>query len=390
MQTAQVAYFQTLDQLIGYHADAMTNSSHAAIDDAKRAVIVMLVLGGAACLFAVMIGVFVTRSITKPLGVAVRLAKRVAAGDLTATIEARSQDETGMLVQSLKDMNTSLARIVTEVRHGIDIITTASAEIASGNIDLASRTEQQAASVERTAASMDGLTSTVKQNADNARQANQLAATASGVALKGGEVVGQVVQTMQSINDSARKIVDIISVIDGIAFQTNILALNAAVEAARAGEQGRGFAVVASEVRSLAQRSAGAAKEIKELIGDSVERVNIGSKLVAQAGATMDEVVLSVRRVTDIIGEISSASVEQSAGIEQVNTAFLQIDEATNQNAALVEEAAAAAERMREEASTLSRAVGIFKVNAMVGAQDRVEPVSANPPHSVPLLETPA
>ncbi|RJF98525.1 methyl-accepting chemotaxis protein [Noviherbaspirillum saxi] len=364
VQTAQVAYFQTLNQVIAIHADAMVNSSRAAIDDAKRAVVVMLALAGGACMLAVMIGLFVTRSITRPLSQAVELAKRVAEGDLTATIDVKSQDETGMLVQSLKHMNDSLGRIVAEVRTGINAISTASSEIATGNMDLASRTEQQAGSVERTVASMDGLTSTVKQNADNARQANQLAATASQVAMKGGAVVGQVVETMESINDSAKKIVDIISVIDGIAFQTNILALNAAVEAARAGEQGRGFAVVASEVRSLAQRSAGAAKEIKQLIGDSVDRVNAGSKLVGQAGTTMDEVVESVKRVTGIVAEISSASAEQSTDIEQINQAFTQIDEATNQNAALVEEAAAAAERMREEAGMLARAVSIFRLDA--------------------------
>ncbi|RJF95721.1 methyl-accepting chemotaxis protein [Noviherbaspirillum saxi] len=365
VQTAQLAYFQALNQEITFHADAMVNSSHAAISDAKRSVVVMLGLGSGACVLAVLIGVFVTRSITKPLGQAVDLAKRVAAGDLTATIEVKSQDETGMLVQSLKEMNASLARIVSDVRTGIETISTASAEIASGNMDLASRTEQQAGSVERTVASMDGLTSTVKQNADNARQANQLAATASQVAMKGGEVVGQVVATMESINESAKKIVDIISVIDGIAFQTNILALNAAVEAARAGEQGRGFAVVASEVRSLAQRSAGAAKEIKQLIGDSTDRVNVGSKLVGQAGTTMDEVVESVKRVTNIIAEISAASAEQSDDIAQINQAFTQIDETTNQNAALVEEAAAAAERMREEAAMLARAVSVFRLDSV-------------------------
>ncbi|RJF91836.1 methyl-accepting chemotaxis protein [Noviherbaspirillum saxi] len=382
VQTAQVAYFQALNQLITYHADAMVSSSRTAIDDAKRSVIVMIALAGGACVLAVMIGLFVTRSITRPLRQAVELAKRVAAGDLTATIEVTSQDETGMLVQSLKEMNESLARIVADVRTGIEAISIASAEIATGNMDLASRTEQQAGSVERTVASMEGLTSTVKQNADNARQANQLAATASQVATKGGDVVGQVVETMESINESARKIVDIISVIDGIAFQTNILALNAAVEAARAGEQGRGFAVVAAEVRSLAQRSAGAAKEIKQLIGDSVDRVNAGSKLVGQAGTTMDEVVTSVQRVTDIIVEISAASAEQSTDIEQINQAFTQIDEATNQNAALVEEAAAAAERMREEAGLLACAVSVFRVEAtnhQPPAEYDVTPAPAKP-----------
>jgi methyl-accepting chemotaxis protein/methyl-accepting chemotaxis protein-1 (serine sensor receptor) len=255
-----------------------------------------------------------------------------------------------------------LANIVRQIKDAAGLITTASKEIADGNSDLSQRTEEQAANLEETAASMEELTSTVRQNADNARQANQLAASASDVAVKGGEVVSQVVETMSSINDSSKKIVDIISVIDGIAFQTNILALNAAVEAARAGEQGRGFAVVATEVRTLAQRSAAAAREIKELIGNSVHKVEDGTQLVDQAGRTMEEVVLSVKRVTDIMGEISAASQEQSQGIEQVNQAISQMDEITQQNAALVEQAAAASESMREQAEQLSRAVAAFKL----------------------------
>jgi len=385
VQTAQLAYFQNLNQVITYHADAMVSTSHAAIEDARRSVAVMLVLAGGACVMAVLIGVFVTRSIARPLRHAAELAKRVAEGDLTATIEAKSEDETGMLVLSLKEMTRSLAHIVAGVRTGIETIGTASAEIATGNMDLASRTEQQAGLVERTVASMDDLASTVKQNAENARQANQLAATASQVAVKGGEVVGQVVETMESINESAKRIVEIISVIDGIAFQTNILALNAAVEAARAGEQGRGFAVVASEVRSLAQRSASAAKEIKQLIGDSVDRVNAGSKLVGRAGTTMDEVVEGVRRVTEIMAGISAASAAQSNDIAQICQTFVQIDGMTNQNAALVEEAAAAAERMREEAAMLACAVGVFRVEtANVPRPDEVDvtpaPEKAPPP----------
>ena len=302
------------------------------------------------------------RSISVPLRRAVKLARQVAEGDLSAEVQVRSRDETGELMGALKDMNASLVAIVSEVRGGTERIEAASTEISAGNQDLSSRTEQQAGSLEETASSMEELTSTVKQNADNARQANQLAASAAAGRGLGGAVVSEVVTTMGSINESARKIVDIIGVIDSIAFQTNILALNAAVEAARAGEQGRGFAVVAGEVRNLAQRSANAAKEIKELIGDSVSRVEAGSRLVDQAGRTMDEVVASVRRVSDIIGEISAASDEQRSGIEQVNQAIVQMDHVTQQNAALVEQAAAAAEAMREQAGGLSQLVGTFKL----------------------------
>jgi methyl-accepting chemotaxis protein len=305
----------------------------------------------------------VARSIVRPVSEAVRIAQTVAAGDLTSQIEVEGNDEASQLLRALKDMNESLVRIVGEVRTSTDTIATASAQIASGNMDLSVRTESQASSLEKTASSMEELTSTVKQNADNARQANQLAVSASEVAVKGGSVVTQVVDTMGSINASSKKIVDIIGVIDGIAFQTNILALNAAVEAARAGEQGRGFAVVASEVRSLAQRSASAAKEIKTLIGDSVDKVDIGAKLVDQAGATMQEIVDSVRRVTDIMSEITAASQEQMSGIEQVNEAVTQMDAGTQQNAALVEEAAAAAQSLRDQAGKLSQVVSVFKLD---------------------------
>jgi len=304
-----------------------------------------------------------TSGIIRPLREAVDVARRVASGDLTCEIQARSQDETGQLLSALKDMNSSLSAIVTEVRNGTDHITTSSSEIAAGNQDLSRRTEQQASALEETASSMEELASTVKHNADNARQANQLATSAAQVASEGGEVVAQVVGTMDSINQSSQKIVDIIGVIDGIAFQTNILALNAAVEAARAGEQGRGFAVVAGEVRNLAHRSAAAAKEIKELIGDSVEKVNLGSKLVANAGATMDNIVSSVHRVSDIISEITAASTEQSTGINEVHQAVSSMDAVTQQNAALVEQSAAAAEAMQQQAASLAQTVSVFKVS---------------------------
>ncbi|SDX60762.1 methyl-accepting chemotaxis protein-1, serine sensor receptor [Collimonas sp. OK242] len=311
---------------------------------------------------------WIINGITGPLRSAVKVARTVADGDLTSRIETGRKDEIGELLGALHQMNESLQGIVGRCRSGIETIAAASGQIASGNQDLSARTEQQAASLEETAASMEELTSTVKLNADNARQANQLAATASGVALEGGAVVSRVVITMGSIHDSARKIVDIIAVIDGIAFQTNILALNAAVEAARAGEQGRGFAVVASEVRNLAQRSASAAKEIKALIGDSMETVDAGSKLVNEAGNTMEQIVDSVKRVSDIMAEITAAGEAQSSGIEQVNQAIGQMDQVTQQNAALVEEAAAAAESLKEQAGNLTSVISVFKLDAVQSA----------------------
>ncbi|USX27924.1 methyl-accepting chemotaxis protein [Oxalobacteraceae bacterium OTU3CINTB1] len=339
--------------------DAASDAATVTYENARLTSIILLVVNIGV---GIALALWIARVVSAPLRQAVSVATAVAGGDLTRAIDVESACETGQLMGALRDMTNNLQRLVSQVRSGTDTIATASAEIAAGNQDLSSRTEQQASSLEETASSMEELTSTVKQNADNARQANQLAQSASGIAIKGGDVVGQVVGTMSSINESSRKIVDIISVIDGIAFQTNILALNAAVEAARAGEQGRGFAVVASEVRNLAQRSAAAAKDIKLLINDSVEKVEAGSQLVDQAGTTMNEIVSSITRVTDIMSEITSASAEQSDGIEQVNVAITQMDQVTQQNAALVEQAAAAAESMQEQAARLSEVVSIFKL----------------------------
>jgi len=325
----------------------------------------VVLLGVLSVAFGALCAWWLTRSITRPVQAAVALARRVAAGDLGSRRQATAKDEIGALQDALADMNDKLLGLVGEIRNGSHAIATASSQIAAGNLDLSARTEQQAGALEETASSMEELNSTVAQNADNARQANALATSASEVAGRGGAVVAQVVQTMASINASSKKIADIIGVIDGIAFQTNILALNAAVEAARAGEQGRGFAVVATEVRSLAHRSAAAAKEIKVLIGDSVVEVDLGAKLVDQAGATMSEIVGSVRRVTDIIGEITAATDEQTAGIGQINEAINQMDQVTQQNAALVEEAAAASNAMHEQAGQLLQAVSVFKLADM-------------------------
>ncbi len=326
-------------------------------------------------------GLLLARRIVASLTSAVGVAHTIAGGDLSVQISATSNDEVGQLMTALADMSGSLVRIVSEVRSGTETIGTASSEIAAGNLDLSARTEQQAGSLEETASAMEELTATVRQNSDNARQAKQMAVSASDKAVRGGEVMGDVIRTMEAIDSASNKIADIISVIDGIAFQTNILALNAAVEAARAGEQGRGFAVVATEVRNLAHRSAAAAKEIKTLISDSVEQVEQGGKLVQQAGAAMTEVVDTVRSVTDIVSEISAASAEQSTGIDEINRAITQMDEVTQQNAALVEEAAAASQSLQEQAGNLASVVGAFKL-----AHDQASAAQ----HSTPVRQAPA
>jgi len=346
---------------INKYSDDMVNASRR-----HASTMTYVYIGLALLILAVSLGafLFMNRVVLRPLRAVGESFDKIAAGDLTVRVDVNSTNEVGALMAAVKRMQESLARTVSAVRRGVDEINVGSREISAGNTDLSSRTEEQAASLEETAASMEQLASTVKQNADNARQANQLAASASDVAERGGSAVAEVVSTMEGISASSRKISEIVSVIDGIAFQTNILALNAAVEAARAGEQGKGFAVVAGEVRSLAQRSAQAAKEIKGLIEDSVSKVGAGSQQVERAGATMQEIVASVKRVTDIMGEISAASEEQSSGIDQVNRAVSQMDEVTQQNAALVEEAAAAAGSLQDQAQRLAEAVAVFKINA--------------------------
>lgn len=331
------------------------------IDFATR---LMIGLAGLSLIIGVLAAYFITRSITQPVGQALFLAQRVAEGDLSGTIEVHGKDEMGRLLQALKTMNQSLIGIVGEVRGGAEAISTATSQIAAGNIDLSQRTEEQAAALEQTAASLEQMGETVKQNYEGSLQANRVAGAAAEVAVRGGNVVSQVVHTMESINISSRKIADIIGVIDGIAFQTNILALNAAVEAARAGEQGRGFAVVATEVRNLAGRSAIAAKEIKGLIEASVSNVTEGCKLVEQAGSTMDEIVVNVRRVTDIMGELANAAGEQSREIDQINQAVGQMDQVTQGNAALVEEAAAAAQALEWQAKNLVQSVSVFNLGS--------------------------
>ena len=336
----------------------------AAVASSNRLMLILSCIGVAAVLVGIFLSHSITRSIVGPLNEAVSIAKHVAAGNLGRRIEVLGRDETSELLQALKDMDQSLVNIVGQVRSGTDSMFTASRQIVSGNQDLSERTERQASALQQTAASMEELTSTVKQNANNARHAHEIAQSASEVAVRGGEVVQQVVQTMDSINESSKKVVEIISIIDAIAFQTNILALNAAVEAARAGEQGRGFAVVAAEVRNLAQRSATAAREIKGLIGSSVEKVGEGARLVRAAGSTMQDIVVSVRRVAETITEISTASSEQTAGIDQINLAISDMDSVTQQNAALVEQATAAAASMQEQAEQMEKVVSVFTLGS--------------------------
>ncbi|WP_229425491.1 methyl-accepting chemotaxis protein [Massilia sp. Se16.2.3] len=392
VRPVQKKWTEALDKLVALEDKQSAESqadAQSAFVSARNFMLVMLVIAVGMGIAAAWI---ITRGLIKQLGgepdYTTKIAGSIAHGDLAIAIDTSTADK-GSLLAEMNEMRNSLVGIVGQVRRGTETIGTASREIAAGNIDLSSRTELQASSLEKTASAMETLTTTVKQNAEHAREANHLAASASDVARKGGDVVSQVVGTMGEINSSASKIADIIGVIDGIAFQTNILALNAAVEAARAGEQGRGFAVVASEVRNLAQRSAAAAKEIKTLIGDSVEKVERGSKLVGQAGVTMDEVVASVKRVTDIMGEIANASAEQSAGIEQVNMSIIEMDSMTQQNAALVEEAAAAAQSLQDQAGELARVVSIFKLVEGEQQQAAVEPVLAAPAATVPAVRAP-
>ena len=382
----QEKFLTALAAMAGFQESLMAAEGKQALANGRLAIILSLSLSIAATLIAIVLAILISRSISRPINEAVKVAQRVASGDLSGSIDARGTDETGLLLRALKEMNDNLQGIVARVRHGTDAIAHGSREIASGNMDLSSRTEQQASSLEETASSMEELTSTVKQNGENARQANQMAQSASSVASKGGQVVAEVITTMDSINASSKKIVDIIGVIDGIAFQTNILALNAAVEAARAGEQGRGFAVVATEVRNLAHRSAAAAKEIKILIDDSVQQVNLGSNLVNQAGSTMQEIVSSVRRVTDIMAEITSASNEQEAGIEQINQAITEMDAVTQQNAALVEEAAAASEALQDQAGILAEAVSVFKLDGTQALPPAAPAAQPTPPPTAAKL----
>ena len=388
MQVAD-AQFQTLTRGFGELVALEKSLAQASYERAAaafgKALVVLLVITSIAIAVSGAVSLFMSRAIVRPLKVAIESAQSIARGDLTFEVPGGGADETGQLLQALSEMTRNLRTLLAQVTNGANTVSDTSAQIAQGNLDLSQRTEEQASTLEETASSLEELTSTVIQNAHSARQASQLAIGASEVARKGGQVVGQVVSTMTGISASSRKIADIISVIDGIAFQTNILALNAAVEAARAGEQGRGFAVVAAEVRNLAQRSAAASKEIKTLIGDSVDKVDAGTKLVDAAGKTMEEVVASVKHVSDLIAEIAAASQEQSTGIEQVNTAVTQMDQVVQQNASLVEEATAATESMKEQAGSLLQMVSRFKLE-----QGSVAPTALRSAPSAPISIAPA
>jgi len=369
MTPTQNAFLEGAEKFASSQDSQLRSEGQSIVSVASSAIMITLVCAALAIIASVLLGVYLTRSIVRPLTEAVGVAERVAAGDLSSKITIDSRDETGVLMRALQQMNDNLLSIVTEVRTGSDTIAVASNQISSGNLDLSTRTEQQASSLEETASAMEQMTSTVKHNADNAREANQLVATTSAVAREGGEVMEQVIEKMEAIALSSKKIVDIISVIDSIAFQTNILSLNAAVEAARAGEQGRGFAVVASEVRNLAQRSASAAKEIKSLIEDSVAKVDEGSRLVSHAGSTIGEVVNSVKSVAGIMSEITIASSEQSTGISEINMAITQMEAVTQQNAALVQEASAASQALQDQAERMAQAMSVFKTGALSPAQ---------------------
>jgi methyl-accepting chemotaxis protein len=360
MPGPQAHYYALIDKMVDLQAHSMITDVADAKASSRKAKMEMILASALAVLLGATTGYIITRSITRPIGGAIALAESVAAGNLIHRVEPQGKDEVARLIVALQEMVHSLHRIVSRVRGGADAIATAAHEVSQGNFDLSARTEQQASALQETASAMEQLTSAVKLSADNASEASRSAVSASLVATRGGEVVGQVIDTMNSISTSSKRIVEIIGVIDGIAFQTNILALNAAVEAARAGEQGRGFAVVASEVRSLAQRSAMAAKEIKTLIAASVEKVDEGSRMVEQAGATMQQVVTSIQHVSEIVAEISTSSMEQSTGIEQVNIAILQMDDSTQKNAAMVEQGVASASAMREQAKHLTDVVGAF------------------------------
>ena len=377
VQPAQVSYFKSVDEMTAYQGVQMQASSEAARAAIRQMLIATIVGVASAVLGASLMAFWIIRSITRPLARAVHASNAVAGGDLSLDLHDDGKDEVAQLLAAMNTMQGKLAEVVVSIQRGAESVATASSQISQGNNDLSGRTEEQASALEQTSASMRQLATTVKQNADSATKGNELAAQASQVAARGGEVVGEVVETMKGINESSRKIGDIIGVIDGIAFQTNILALNAAVEAARAGEQGRGFAVVAGEVRTLAQRSADAAREIKALIHTSVQRVEQGSALVDRAGTTMSEVVGSIREVSDLMGQISRASNEQSAGVAQIGEAVSQMDQATQQNAALVEQSAAAAESLKAQAHKLVNAVAIFRLGEGNAANSGALPAAA-------------